>query len=132
MNKLTEVIKTTKQFSKFAIVGLGNTLIDIGLLNLLLFWHWDVMIANSLAFIAAAINGFLWNKYWTFGDTVGDWRKQLPFYLLIVTVGLGISNAFIYFLSVIFGWDVNVVKILSIGAVFLWNFLAPKFLIFRK
>ncbi len=132
MNKFTDIIKIAKQFSKFAIVGLGNTLIDIGLLNLLLFWQWNIMVANSLAFLVAATNSFLWNKYWTFGDVAGDWRKQLPFYLLIVTVGLGISNAFIYLLSVIFGWDVNLVKILSIGAVFLWNFLAPKFLIFRK
>lgn len=132
MIRFTEILKTGKQFSKFAVVGVSNTIIDIGLLNLFLLWGWNVIAANSLAFLIAATNSFIWNKYWTFGDQQGDWRKQLPFYLLVVTVGLGISDAFIYLLSVIFHWDVNVVKILSIGAVFLWNFLAPKFLIFKK
>lgn len=117
---------------KFAIVGVSNTIIDIGLLNLFLYFHWQVIIANTVAFLVAATNSFIWNKFWTFSDTEGDWRAQFPFYLAVVTVGVGISDAFIYLLSVLLGWNVNVVKILSIGAIFLWNFLAPKFLIFKK
>ena len=123
---------TSKQFLKFAVVGTTNTVIDLGLLNFLLYLHWNVMLANTLAFLVASVNSFMWNKYWTFGDTQGDWRKQLPFYLIVVTVGVGISDLFIYIFSLMFGWNVNVVKIASIAVVFLWNFLAPKFLIFRK
>jgi len=130
--KLFNWLTTSKQFIKFAAVGILNTAIDIGLLNLLLYFHWQVIIANTIAFLIAAINSFVWNKFWTFGDKEGDWKTQLPFYLIIVTVGVGISDAFIYLLSVMFGWNVNVVKILSIGVVVLWNFLAPKFLIFKK
>lgn len=129
---IPKLLTTSRQFIKFAVVGVSNTAIDIGLLNLLLYFHWNTILANTVAFLIAAVNSFLWNKYWTFGDTKGDWREQLPFYLIIVTVGVGISDAFIYYLSLIFGLDVNIVKILSIGVVFLWNFLAPKFLIFRK
>ena len=114
------------------MVGVGNTAIDIGLLNLFLFWHWPVMWANTIAFIFAAVNGFFLNKYWTFGDTTGKWQVQLPFYVTVAAVGLGLSDALVYVFSLIFHWDVNVVKILSIGIIGLWNFLAPKFLIFKK
>jgi putative flippase GtrA len=130
--KILDWLKTGKQFIKFAVVGVLNTAIDIGLLNLLLYFGWNTILANTVAFLIAATNSFIWNKYWTFGDQKGDWKKQLPFYLIVVTVGVGISNAFIYVFSLIFGWDINVVKIVSIGAVFSWNFLAPKLLIFRK
>lgn len=129
---LSKLLTTSRQFIKFAVVGTLNTAIDIGLLNLLLFWNWNTLVANTLAFLVAAVNSFLWNKYWTFGDKTGDWKSQLPFYLLVVTVGVGISDLFIYIFSLIFGWDINVVKVASIAVIFLWNFLAPKFLIFRK
>ena len=120
------------QFTKFAAVGLINTTIDIGLLNLLIYLSWPVLLANTVAFIFAATNSFFMNKYWTFGDTTGKWLVQLPFYLFVATVGLGISDGFVYTLSIIFHWNVNVVKIMSIAVIFLWNFLAPKFLIFKK
>ncbi|MBU1092515.1 GtrA family protein [Patescibacteria group bacterium] len=126
------VTKTSQQFMKFAIVGVGNTAIDIGLLNLLIYWSWPILLANTVAFIFAATNSFFLNKYWTFGDKEGKWHIQLPFYITIAVVGLGISNLFVYVGSIIWHWDINVVKIISIGAIFLWNFLAPKFLIFKK
>lgn len=127
-----EFFKVSRQFIKFSIVGVSNTALDIGLLNLLIFWHWPVLLANTVAFILAAINSFFWNKYWTFEDTTGKWQLQLPFYITIAAVGLGLSNTMVYVLSIIFHWDVNVVKVLSIGVIALWNFLAPKFLIFKK
>jgi putative flippase GtrA len=130
--KFFKLPQVGQQFIKFVVVGVSNTAIDLGLLNLFLFYGWNTLVANTVAFLVASINSFMWNKYWTFGDKTGDWKSQLPFYLLVVTVGVGISDAFIYVFSLIFGWDINVVKIASIAAVFLWNFLAPKFLIFKK
>jgi len=132
MNRFIKLFTTGKQFIKFAMVGVLNTAIDLGLLNLLLYFHWPVLLANTVAFLLAATNSFVWNKYWTFGDTAGNWKTQLPAYLMIVTGGVLISDAFIYVFSLIFGWNVNVVKIASVAAVFLWNFLAPKFFIFKK
>lgn len=61
------------QFMRFAFVGILNTLIDFGVLNGLLWLNgysvgrW-LFLFNSLAFILASGNSYLWNKYWTFGD----------------------------------------------------------------
>lgn len=114
------------------MVGALSATIDIGLLNLLLYWHWPVLIANTIAFVIAATNSFFLNKYWTYKDMIGQWQTQLPFYILIYAVGLGLSNGSIYALSIIMHWNVNLVKVLSMIAIIAWNFLAPRFLVFKK
>ena len=124
---------THAKIGRYLIAGGTAAFTNIALLfvftDFLGIWY----IASAImAFILAFIVSFTLQKYWTFQDTTGKWQLQLPFYLTVAAVGLGISDAFVYVGSVIWHWDVNVVKILSIGAIFLWNFLAPKFLIFKK
>jgi putative flippase GtrA len=61
------------QFVKFGIVGISNTLISFAVYALLLkaFGVWYVA-ASGIGFAVGAINGFLWNRAWTFRGHVGD------------------------------------------------------------
>jgi putative flippase GtrA len=61
------------QFVKFGIVGVSNTLIFFAVYTLLLkvFGVWYVA-ASGIGFAVGAINGFLWNRAWTFRGHVGD------------------------------------------------------------
>jgi putative flippase GtrA len=61
------------QFVKFGIVGVSNTLIFFLVYTLLLkvFGVWYVA-ASGIGFAVGAINGFLWNRAWTFRGHVGD------------------------------------------------------------
>jgi len=61
------------QFVKFGIVGVSNTLIAFAVYTLLLkvFGVWYVA-ASGIGFALGAINGFLWNRAWTFKGHVGD------------------------------------------------------------
>lgn len=120
-----------QQFIKYAIVGASSATIDIGLLNLFLYWHWPILPANTIAFIIAVINSYFLNKYWTYQDRTRNWKTQLPFYIIIYGVGLAVSNGSIYWLSILLHWDVNMVKIMSMIAIIAWNFLAPRFFIFK-
>ena len=60
-----------KQFLRFCSVGVLNTIIDLLLFNVLL-WFLPtknvamLLLYNSLACAVAAVNSFCWNKYWTF------------------------------------------------------------------
>jgi len=64
------------QAAKFILVGVLNTLVDWGVLNLLL-----IVVAVSsgplyplckgVSFVLAATNSYFWNKYWTFKKTSG-------------------------------------------------------------
>ncbi len=61
------------QFVKFGIVGVSNTLISFAMYTLLLkvFGVWYVA-ASGIGFAVGAVNGFLWNRAWTFRGHVGD------------------------------------------------------------
>ncbi|MEM4263579.1 MAG: GtrA family protein, partial [Candidatus Woesearchaeota archaeon] len=65
------------EIGKFASVGILNTLIDFGILNLLSYLftvHSGSAIAlfNALSFSAAVVNSYFWNKFWTFRAASSD------------------------------------------------------------
>jgi putative flippase GtrA len=61
------------QFVKFGIVGISNTLLTLAVYTLLLkvlgVWY---VAASAIGFLVGAVNGFLWNRRWTFREHVGD------------------------------------------------------------
>jgi putative flippase GtrA len=70
-----QVLKTplVAQFVKFGVVGVSNTLLTLLVYTLLLkvFGLWYVA-ASAMGFAVGAVNGFLWNRAWTFRGHVGD------------------------------------------------------------
>jgi putative flippase GtrA len=134
------------QFGKFISVGLSNTSIDFGILNLLIFLT-DVergylySLFKAFSFIASVMNSYLWNKFWTFEspETKGMGMQFFQF-VLISGVGFGLN-------VVVASFVVNVVQPVgeisprlwaNVGAfaaivisVF-WNFLGYKFIVFKK
>ncbi len=82
------------QFVKFGIVGVSNTLIFFLVYTLLLkvFGVWYVA-ASGIGFAVGAINGFLWNRAWTFKGHVGDALTPVRWFVvqssgLLVNLGL--------------------------------------------
>jgi len=73
------------QYLQFATVGLFNAVVDLGILNLLL-WLWPttnstgLTIENSLAVALAIANSYLWNSHWTFRrESDGSLRQGVLF-----------------------------------------------------
>jgi putative flippase GtrA len=68
-----------ERFLRFAFVGSIGALIDAGTLALLQATilpptlrepiDYNVLIAQTIAFIAALISNFIWNRYWTYPDS---------------------------------------------------------------
>jgi putative flippase GtrA len=82
------------QFVKFGIVGVSNTLISFAVYTLLLkaFGVWYVA-ASGIGFAIGAVNGFLWNRAWTFRGHVGDALTPVRWFVvqscgLLVNLGL--------------------------------------------
>ncbi|MBI3911859.1 MAG: GtrA family protein [Armatimonadetes bacterium] len=109
-----------RQFVKFCLVGAVSTVIDIGLLWLLLnpvnlkaqLWHltapwpgfqdraaaWSlhIPVGASLSFLAAVTNGFIWNSRWTFrGYGRTSRRRQFVQFVLVNIVGLWFNVAIV-------------------------------------
>jgi putative flippase GtrA len=84
------------QFAKFGIVGVSNTLIFFAVYTLLwkVFGVWYVA-ASGIGFAVGAINGFLWNRAWTFRGHVGDALTPVRWFV-VQTSGLLANLGLIY------------------------------------
>ncbi len=92
--------KEVERFLKFAIVGFIGALVDFGtvfLLQATLLPPVDqnrqpiiinVILATSIAFAAAVVSNFIWNRFWTYPDSRSrSLRRQLALFTFISLVG---------------------------------------------
>ncbi|WP_339608298.1 GtrA family protein [uncultured Roseivirga sp.] len=113
------------KFLKFSAVGLSGLAIDFCITFLVKEkLRLNKYFANSLGFVFAASSNYLLNKTWTFQDTNPYAVTQFSKYILIAIIGLIINNLIVYLLvnkkKVSFYWA----KLVAIGIVVLWNFIA--------
>jgi len=66
---LTDPLERSR-FLRFAAVGLTGTVVDFGLMNLLTgAAHFSLVLAGTISFVAAVVNNFIWNRYWTYPES---------------------------------------------------------------
>ena len=138
-------IPVVLQFIKFAIVGGLNAMIDLGILNSLIYatgiasgFYYSVF--KSLSFLAAVANSYLWNKYWTFHVEGVPRTVEFTKFVLVNLVGFGINvgAASIVVNSLRIPPGVSAELWANIGAVsavfisLIWNFLGMKFIVFKR
>lgn len=82
------------RFLRFAVVGAFGAVVDFGTFNILTqLFNYPAVLASILSFIAAIINNFLWNRYWTYPDSRSkSTGRQLMEFSLISTIGLAIRT----------------------------------------
>lgn len=137
------------QVSKFAAVGFLNTAIDFGVLNLLsmvtgVTGGFTVGGVNMPGFIAAALNGYLWNQLWVFrARSQGESMfHDFPKFLAVTIIGLLINNGIVVFLTLpgmaqtalvpVSGEvGLNIAKVVATVFSMVWNFLGYKLIVFR-
>lgn len=147
---------TVYQLSKFSLVGGLNFLIDLGILNLLIFataisGGFYAAVFKALAFLAAMTSSFIWNKFWTFRalDTGRTGKQFMEFFTvsgvgLLVNVGafeilndaIGAQAPLVLSLTGQAGIDLKTwASISAAGAAvagLMWNFIGYKFIVFRS
>ena len=138
------------QGAKFLLVGALNTLVDLGILNLLIAATGitagvGFSIFKGFSFLIAVGNSYLWNKYWTFGekkitqDFIAQ-GKEFAQFLIVSGVGfflnVGTASVVVNFISPQFGLSARAWP--TVGAlagtlvVMTWNFIGYKFIVFKK
>jgi putative flippase GtrA len=76
-----------RQFIKFGIVGVSSSLINFGLSNLFHYrLGWPLIPALTLAFFLSVLNGFFWNRRWTFKEARGKPAHTQSLQFLLVNV----------------------------------------------
>jgi putative flippase GtrA len=102
---VTSLITRHQRFIRFCVTGAISTLIDIGILAILVeIFKWPVILSNTLSFTAAAGNSFVINKYWTFENREKKYARQMSKFFLVALVGLALNNSLLYLFMKLGAW----------------------------
>lgn len=119
------------KFLKFCVVGFSGMVVDFGVTWLCKEkFDWNKYVSNSLGFILAATNNYLWNRLWTFQSTNTNIPVEYGKFFLISIIGLGINNLVVYLLHGKLKLNFYLAKIFAIGVVTIWNFTMNYFFTF--
>jgi len=142
----TKLKKGGVRFSKFTLVGFSNAVVDIGTLNLFLWFASTrdpsvLALYNGLALVLANINSYFWNTRWTFRHRAKrrDARQRLLFTLQAL-FNICVSNGLFYALvhPVLVYTDVpaylagNVAKLISVAVASTLSFFVLRYLVFSR
>jgi putative flippase GtrA len=146
---MTSILTNSRErtrFIKFSVVGFIGTIVDFGVMNLLVtVFSASLVFAGTVSFITAVISNFLWNRYWTYPDSRSKtFLKQLTEFFIVSIVGLAIRIPTLAVLEpVVYGFisklpfDIplfpvkfladNITLALSIILVMFWNFFVNRY-----
>ncbi|MEP7162471.1 MAG: GtrA family protein [Candidatus Moraniibacteriota bacterium] len=134
------------QFAKFGLIGVANTVIDVGIYNLFITLT-DIssgpliVVFKTLSVFTAIINSYIWNKYWSFEQKeTAEVSKEFGQFLAVSLTGLLINVGITYLVVNVVGspkgmdpkiWA-NVGALTASLVGFGWNFVGYKFFVFKK
>jgi putative flippase GtrA len=132
------------QFFRFGFVGVLNTLLDILLLNGLLWLFpttdtFRVLLFNSIAYSIGAVNSFVLNKYWTFGHRQQTTWGEVRRFTITTLVGIACNDVLIWFANNLFHsliahsslW-LNASKVVAIAGTVFVSYLGMRLWVFVK
>jgi len=148
---LAKIWGTIYQIAKFILVGILNTLLDWGVLNVLIFLSaesltggWYYSLFKSCSFIVANVNSYFWNRFWVFEKKNGNGEesagKDFLQFLAVSIIGfllnVGAASLIVSFGGIYF--DLSYKVLANLGAVagtiiaLVWNFLGYKLIVFKR
>ena len=142
VKKLSKKLALLWQVAKFALVGVLNTAIDFGILNLLILITGftagaGIGIINIPSFTLAILNSYIWNRKWVFENA-----KQGNFFVFVAVtvIGLLINTTVVVVVTTwippLFGLSptlwANVAKVFATGFSMVWNFTGYKLVVFKR
>lgn len=142
-----------RQFVKFGIVGTSSTVINLAVLYVmlrLLHGQWyDRYIDATVAFLVSVVNGYYWNRRWTFKEAAAKAvHTQFTQFVLVNLVGLVLDLLIIRLLSAPLEHELHqlqaawppdkieriavlAAQLVATAAIVFWNFFANRFWTFK-
>lgn len=134
------------QLSKFGLIGVANTVVDLGIYNLFIYLSdvssgYLIAVFKCFSVLAAIINSYVWNKFWSFEKkethNIGEEFTQ---FLMVSLVGLLLNVGITAFVVNMIGTPAGITEKAwaNIGGltasllVLTWNFVGYKFFVFKK
>lgn len=138
-----EKSRTPIQTLQFSIIGVSNAIVDIGSLNVLLILYPTeergiLLMLNTIAYMLAVVNSYIWNSLFTFRRSAEGTAKQRISFILQGAFSLLINNGVFFAANELlrfFGMPTwlrhNIAKGIAMFSSFAASFFMIKYLVFR-
>lgn len=133
------------RFSKFSVVGAANAAVDYAVLNLLILIYptdsnLDVVMYNLVALVAANVNSYIGNAFWTFRERAEPSGRQRTLFALQAALNIGVSSGLFWLCIHLLSWYTtlppfvgeNIAKTVSVVAASLMSFFIMRYLVFSR
>lgn len=156
---IAKKIVIIRQAAKFILVGGLNTLVDWGLLALLIFVFRKYLTIDSrdvifsvfsltvvfyslfkaISFILATTNSYVWNKFWTFKRKATEKLSTEFLQFIVISVigfliNVGLASSIFKFIPQFGGLNIDqwaiICAAIATAVSMIWNFLGYKFIVF--
>lgn len=121
---------TLREFAKFALVGVLNTGVDVGIFFLLTHFGTPYPLAQIISYTCGAANSYLLNKLWTFRACGLSYAEMLRF-TIVNLASLAISLLFLHLFHYNMGLSLAAAKGGATVCALAANFLGNKLWVFR-
>lgn len=125
--------KLLVQFVRYFFVGGFAFVVDFGLLYILTeYAGLHYLLSATLSFIAGLLVNYIISCLWVFnGSKFKNRLVEFLFFAAIGVVGLALNDTLIWLFTDYIGTHYMFSKIVAAAMVYLWNFFARKYLVFR-
>ena len=123
------------QFVRYVISGMTAFLVDMALLAFLTecFGEKLLLLWTAIGFAIGLCITYLFSIFWVFDDRRFKSRTaEASLFAVIGLTGLGLTELLMWLLAGKAGIHYLVAKVITTLLVFLWNFTAKKYIIFRS
>ncbi|QCJ44133.1 GtrA family protein [Bacillus sp. S3] len=112
-----------KEFLKFGVVGMINTLITIGCFTVLVYSGINYITANIIAYMLGMINSFIWNKNWVFQTNANTGLLLMcGKFIAVNLITLGFTTILLFILVGHQYFHLSIAQIISTGFGLLINY----------
>lgn len=120
--------ETTKQFGKFAVVGLMSLAVDYALLMFLVeVCGADLFFSTTVSFIASVIVNYALSMKYVFDHREGMSRKrEFTIFAILSAVGLGLNDLYMFIGVTMLNIGYQAMKLISTFLVTWYNFFSRK------
>lgn len=114
------------------MVGVSNTVLSYALFVLLFYGLLEGMTfwSQCISYAAGIIWSFTWNRKWTFSG-IGDWRKQLPAFVILQTLLLLLSGSLLTAAAHFTSWNISLLWAVTMAVITVLNFILTKLVVFK-
>jgi len=125
-----------KQFIKFGIVGVSNTLISYVVYVVLVYFKTHYIVASIIGFIISVLNAYYWNNKYVFKEQECEqriwWKTLVKTFAAYAGTGLALSNVLLIIWVEWAGVSEMLAPILNLLITVPLNFVMNKYWAFKK